>query len=182
MSEGVDIVAIEDTPDDNGANWNNAFIRLGELDVVSVSDMVNKVIAKSNGRLIGHLTIIGHGSGGNQSVGDGQKFDPTGNRSLTIDVNTGALVGGAETDLVRLAGKFAPEAIVTLRGCNVALGDFGKMLLKRVSNLLGGVTVEGSEDLQYAGWSLEGTVIRCKRDTCWVAQTGKGAGGKACKK
>jgi hypothetical protein len=172
MSEGIEIVAVEDSPLDNGATWINGAIRLGELDVVSVNDMVNKVLARSNGRPIRRLTLIGHGAPGHQSVGDGQGFDETGNRSLTFHPKTGKLIGGVEAELARLAGKFAPEAVVTLRGCKVALGDAGKGLLKRVSNLMGGVAVEGSEENHRAGYELPGTVIRCKGDTCWVAQKG----------
>jgi hypothetical protein len=178
MSEGIEIVCVEENPHDNGANWYAGAYRIGELDVVSVKDMITKVIAKSNGQPIRRLTLIGHGGPGCQSVGCGTYYDWMGRRCLLVEPTTWLLVGEAEAELARLAGKFAPEAIVTLAGCNVAKGAYGRGLLRRISKVLGGVTVQGSEGEQIPIlWVLKGTVIRCKGDTCWVAQTGREAAG-----
>lgn len=177
MSEGINITCVEDTHCDNSFDWASGVLRLGELDVVSVKDMVAKVIAECNGRLIRRLCIIGHGSPGCQSVGCGMRWDWTGRRALLVDKTNRQLVGEAATELARLAGKFAPEAIVTLGGCEVARGSYGKALLRGVSRALGGVIVQASEAMQTPVWALKGTVIRCKDDTCWVAQTGREAVG-----
>jgi len=182
MGKGKDISVVEDTPSDNGFNWWSGFYRTGELDVTSVSDMVTKVIAEAGSNQIRHLEIVGHAAPGDQSVGAGQAVDLTGNKSLTLDTSTGKLYGKAEEQLLRLSSKFAPEAVITLGGCEVAKGEKGKALLKRISVLLGNVRVQGSEHTQYAKDGMEGTVIRCMGETCWVQQSGPGDSGKKKKK
>jgi hypothetical protein len=69
MKSGIEIVAVEDTSDDNGFDWLSGAVNLGELDVTSVGDMVNKVIVKCGSKKIQHLYIIGHAAPGDQSVG-----------------------------------------------------------------------------------------------------------------
>ena len=168
MKTGIEIVAVEDTSDDNGFDWIAGAVRTGELDVISVNDMVSKVIARCEGKKIQHLYVIGHAAPGDQSVGAGQAVDTTGQKALTIDEGKGKLFGDAETHLARLRGKFAPEAVVTLGGCEVAKGEKGKALLRRISTVLGNVRVEGGDTLQNALPGMEGNVIRCMGNTCWV--------------
>jgi hypothetical protein len=168
MGKEIEIVVVEDTSDDNGFSWVSGALRFGELDATSVNDMVTKVIAEAGSKQIKHLYIIGHAAPGDQSVGAGQSVDPSGDKALTIDTGTGQLVGRAETELLRLSGKFAPEAVITLGGCNVAKGEQGKALLKRISKLLGNVRVQGSDSTQRPLPGMEGNVIRCQGDTCWV--------------
>jgi hypothetical protein len=88
-----------------------------------------------------------------------------------IDQAKGKLVGDAETQLARLRGRFAPEAVVTLGGCEVAKGDKGKALLRRISTVLGNVRVEGGDAEQNALPGMEGNVVRCMGNTCWVQAT-----------
>jgi hypothetical protein len=168
MSRTVDIVAVEDTPHDNGFDWLNAFFRPGNLNVTSVNDMVTKVLAQSGGRPIRSLYIIGHAAPGDQSVGAGQAVDSTGTKTLVIDPSTGQLAGNAEAELARLVGHFAPGAVVTLGGCEVAKGSAGQALLQRVSTVLGGIPVDGGDRLQRLTPGMEGNVIRCEGQTCRV--------------
>jgi hypothetical protein len=167
MSREIEIVAVENTPSDNGFDWWEGAFHIGELDVISVNDMVTKVIARAGGRQIRGLTIIGHGAPGFQSVGAGQGAD-TGGRSLNIDPATNLLRGDGERELSRLSGRFAPGAVITLGGCRVAEGAVGRALLQRISTLLGNVIVEGAEVIQNPLPGMEGTVIRCRGNACWV--------------
>src|SRR5262245_61783566 len=110
MSQSMDISCVEDSGgNDNGYDWWSGFFVTGEIDVTSVEDMVTKVLARSQGKPIRTLEIVGHAAPGSQSVGSGQANDPTGAKVLEISMGTGKLLGNAETQLLRLQGKFAPE-------------------------------------------------------------------------
>jgi hypothetical protein len=179
MSQAMDISCVEDSGgDDNGFDWWSGFFRTGELDVTSVNAMVTKVLARCQGKPIRTLEIVGHAAPGSQSVGAGQASDRTGAKVLEIRMATGTLLGDAETQLLRLRGKFAPEAVITLGGCEVAQGPQGKALLQRISTLLGNIAVQGSEHEQNPLPGMEGNVIRCKGNSCWVVQAGRGSNGK----
>src|SRR5262249_17963492 len=127
------------------------------------------------------LEIVGHASAGSQSVGAGQSSDRTGAKVLEVQMGTGKLLGAAEAQLLRLRGNFAAEAILTLGGCEGAQGPQGKALLKRISTLLG-VAVQGSEHEQNPLPGMEGNVVRCRGNTCWVVQAGSGSNGTKKKK
>jgi hypothetical protein len=168
MSEGIDILAVEDTSEDNGFDWVSGALSLGELDVTSVRDMAIKVIARAGAAKIRSLYVVGHASPGNQSVGAGKIADATGMRSLVLDPATGKLAGAGEGELARLRGRFAPKAVVTLGGCEVAKGPGGIALLRRISAVLGDVRVQGGDRLQRLLPGMEGNVIRCLGAVCWV--------------
>src|SRR5262249_38938825 len=102
MSQSMDISCVEDAGGkDNGFDWWSGFFRTGELDVTSVEDMVTKVLAQSQGQPIRTLEIVGHAAPGSQSVGAGQRIDPTGKKCLEISMATKTLRGSAETQLLR---------------------------------------------------------------------------------
>lgn len=74
------------------------------IQVGSVSDMVEKVLVKTNGGVQSHLFINGEGLLNYQSVGAGANYDPSGDRSLQVDED-GNLKGGARVWIPRLTGK-----------------------------------------------------------------------------
>lgn len=160
--------------DDNGGGftWLSGLFSVGEIYITSVTSLVNRALhATKDGKRIDEMFIIGHGSPGWQGVGagKGEEDDPDGRKSLEVDAATDNLKGTAEAQLNRLKGKFAPAAVVTLGGCEVAEGAEGQELLRAVSKALGGVLVQGGDATQHAiSPGSEGNVIRCNVATCWV--------------
>jgi hypothetical protein len=163
------IVCIEESAKDDGFINKSAKNYRRELRVNSVGDMVDKVLRRLRGRMIQNLYIIGHGTAGYQSIGNGhQKLSPLTEELLKTNGKSLALLDGklmlddkAEEQLKRLKGQFAPEGKLVLGGCRVADEDKGKGLLIRISTLLDNLPVEGSEALQYPALGMEGLVIRC---------------------
>jgi hypothetical protein len=161
--------------DDNGGgfSWLSGLFTIGEIYITSVAGLVDKALAEETkkGKKIDEMFIIGHGAPGWQGVGagKGETADPNGEKSLEVDDATGKLKGAAETQLNRLKGHFAPGAVVTLGGCEVAKGTEGQKLLRAVSKALGGVPVQGGDVAQHSiSPGSEGNVIRCNDATCWV--------------
>jgi len=89
------------------------------------------------------------------------------NDFLAVSQATGTLANGAELDLARLAPQLAPNARVSLGGCNVAAPPGGQALLIRISTALGGITVEGGMWKQTSFFpGYEGPVVRCTGNSC----------------
>lgn len=121
----------------NGFNVAGGVLTTGEIDASSVENMVEQVEgAISEGSCISTLTIIGHGSPGSISVGDG---------TTRIE---GRYIGGGALDstsdlynaemarlLARLTPLFCSGATVTLRGCNVGDGALGASFAQNLANL-----------------------------------------------
>jgi hypothetical protein len=166
------IVCLEDTGSHDDFLSRSARAYSGEIRVTSVSDMVTRAVGAAGGSLIRRLYILGHGASGDQSVGSGTNFDPTGTYCLALRNDAFKLRGDAEDHLKRLKGRFASGAIVTLGGCYVARGDKGKALMIRVSTLLGNVDVDASESLQKPWPGTEGIVVRCTGDVVRVVNAG----------
>ncbi len=150
----------------NPVDWLDSLFTINEILVVSVSDMVNKIETRlGRGRKIQNLFIGGHGAPGYQSVGAGSGWDTTGAFSLQVDSSNGLLLGTAEAQMNRLGRNFAPNAIVTLGGCQVGRDT---ILLKAVSKSLGSVPVQaGTANQRPLVPGMEGAVIRCtSTSTC----------------
>lgn len=138
--------------------------------VSSVEDMVNKVISAAGGSKIWWLVILGHGFPGWQSIGCGKdtNSDSDSSKHLWVESTTGKLAGNAETYLERLKPIFAPNAVVSLLGCKTGAGTKGELLLKTVSNVLGGIRVEAGTMTQFLLPGFEGPVRSCKGNTCTI--------------
>lgn len=127
---------------DWGESWNafnvaGGVLTIGEIDASSVENMVEQVEESiSEGSCISTLTIIGHGSPGSISVGDG---------TTRIE---GRYIGGGALDsrsdlysaqmarlLARLTPLFCSGATATLRGCNVGDGVLGASFVQNLANL-----------------------------------------------
>ena len=137
--------------------------------VGSVEDMVNKLIAKAGSEKIEKLLISGHGSPGKQAVGCGRNIsNDSGDKSLQYDTIDFQLMGDAKKYLHRLRSIFTNDAVISLGGCNVAKDD-GTKLLSLISYETDTFVEAGdaAQNLILPGW--EGNVIRCYRDTYWVA-------------
>jgi hypothetical protein len=144
------VTVVETGGEDNGANFWAGVFSVGEIDATSVKDMVDKLIAHAdeNGCCIKKLTICGHGSPGNVSVGDGQGHEPG------KHMNGNEAEWGPELD--RLRPKLCPDAVVTLRSCNTAAEQRGADKLFALARRLG-CTVRGYTGTIYQGPVPDGT-------------------------
>jgi hypothetical protein len=143
----LDIVVVEDSTNDNGYLTGKALMNPGAIRATSKQDMVTKVLAKLGSRdCIKTLTLIGHGSPGNISVGDGQGWESckhvNGNRDEW------------ESILAKLKGKFCKDAKLILFGCNVGACDKGRNKLQELADFLN-VTVEAPTGKTYGNCTEE---------------------------
>lgn len=145
----------------NGFNIAGGLFHIGEIDASSVRNMVDQIEDSldnpPNGECIGSLTIVGHGSPGQISVGSG-----TGSEA-------GRRINGGEIDpqspnhnpnmratLARLTPLFCHPASVTLRGCNVGDGEAGQAFVQQLATLWN-VPVSGNVGVVRAGgWWTSG--------------------------
>ena len=145
------------------------FYSMATVQVTSVPDMVTKVLAAAGSDKIERLVLYGHAASGAQAVGCGEVINLRSktNDFLAVSQATGTLANGAELDLARLAPQLAPNARVSLGGCNVAAPPGGQALLIRISTALGGITVEGGMWKQTSFFpGYEGPVVRCTGNSC----------------
>jgi hypothetical protein len=147
-------------PIDNPVDWFDSLFTIGDILVVSVEDMVAKITRKLGRRKIRNLFIGGHGAPGYQSVGAGSNWDRVGSRSLQLD-SDGNLFGPAAQYMPSLAPKFISGAICTLGGCTTGQGAAGEALLRKLSQVLGGISVQaGDANQRPLVPGMEGRVIR----------------------
>lgn len=134
MAKSCDFVVVEHPPegsDESDAMFWRRFFTFGEIEVTSLEDMVDKLLAEAaeRGCCIRSLVIHGHGSPGVIAVGEGQKWE------------TGKHIDGDSSEwgpqLERLKPKLCPGAVVTLYGCNVGAEKAGADKLYAVARWLG---------------------------------------------
>ncbi|MFC2078791.1 DUF4347 domain-containing protein [Candidatus Bipolaricaulota bacterium] len=125
------ITVVEEASTADRYNWWSAALRSGEIQATSVEDMVDKILARlgEDGR-IHRLILIGHGSSGNLSMGDGKgheqgKHIGIGNQAEWTD------------ELDRLKGRFCDNALLTLRGCKTGAKQAGADLVELLADMLG---------------------------------------------
>jgi hypothetical protein len=121
--------------------------------VVSVFHFVYTALSVSQqrgGAKYKRIAVNGHGTPGWQGLGCGEASDATGTLSLSVDDN-GVLRGNAFGYLFALRDCFVDDAIVTLRGCEVASGVGGKKLLRALAMAMN-VSVTGSDATQHHWW------------------------------
>lgn len=145
---------------DWGESWNvfnvaGGLLTLGEIDAAGVRDMVdqikNTLAPPPQPECIGDLTIIGHGSPGSISVGDGT--DSISGRYIgggTLDPSSPAFDPALRATLAELTPLFCDTASVTLRGCNVGDGAVGAGFVQRLADLWG-VPVRAHQGVVRAG-------------------------------
>ena len=124
------VTVVEEASTADRYNWWAAALRSGEIKAASVEDMVDKVLARlGEGGCIHRLTLIGHGSAGNLSMGDGKGKEAW--KHIGIDNH-----GEWAADIDRLKGRFSSSALLTLRGCNAGKGPDGRELVDLLHNRL----------------------------------------------
>lgn len=146
---------------------------LATVYVYSVADMVTKILGAAGSDKISRLVLYGHAKSGVQAVGSGHviNFNNKPVDALGVSPVDGTLRNGAEQELARLVPSLAPDARISLGGCEVGAPPDGETLLKRLSVVLG-VTVEaGLWNQRPAFPGYEGPVVRCTRNSC-VTMTG----------
>lgn len=129
-----DIVVVEDSANDNGYLTGKANGNPNAIRATSKQDMVDKVLNKlGKGDCIKTLTLIGHGSPGNISVGDGQGWEAckhiNNNRDEWEDL------------LSKLKGRFCKGGRLILFGCHVGACEKGRDKLQELADFCG-VTTE----------------------------------------
>ena len=139
----VVVVEKSSKPEDKTAPENNNNLPPGStaVEASSVKDAVDKIKAQmGKDDCIKDLHFRGHGSNGNQSVGDG------------VNHRAGERIdGGPDEWKPHLSGlKFCDGATIHLWGCNVGGCDKGASKLKQIADALG-VKVRGAVNTVYAG-------------------------------
>lgn len=132
---------------DWGENWNafnfaGGMLNVGEINVEGVRDMVDQIKGSlaqpPQPECIGNLTIIGHGSPGAISVGDGTGW--MSGRHIdggSLDPTSRSYDPVMRATLAELTPLFCNTASVTLRGCNVGDGAAGATFVQLLANLWG---------------------------------------------
>lgn len=108
-------------------NWREVLTHIGEIEAQSVDQMVDDVIAEVGDPAtdcISRLTLVGHGSPGNVSVGDGTGWTAEGNISR----------GNFRPSIARLTPYFCDDASVVLYACNVGRGATGMRFIQSLSD------------------------------------------------
>jgi hypothetical protein len=106
------------------------------------------------------LFIAGHGSAGEQSVGIGDAADNTGVKVLK-GLPNGRLMGLEARQLPAIAPLVAPNAVVTLGGCEVGSGPKGDLLLEAVTVAQDGIAVQAATASRCSLMGPSGNVKRC---------------------
>jgi len=160
---GISIDVIADTPlgenedYDNGVLVEWARLHPSAIRTISVRDMVNKLLTRSQATTIDRLRVFGHGSPGAQWVGGGFHGtfpDFTRKPGQSIRFENGFLQD--RELLMQLTGRFTasgslakPTALVELHGCSVGISSAGHGLARLLAELWG-VRVRAGTDLQNA--------------------------------
>ena len=132
------------------ANWRGCLFRIGEIEASSVDQMVRDVRARAGDparNCIGRLTLDGHGSPGNMSVGDGTGW--VAGRNIST--------GHFRPSLNQLTPYFCEGSSVVLLGCNVGRGATGARFIQQLSNLWH-VNVAAATGL-VRGYGIEGVWV-----------------------
>ncbi|MCG2784877.1 MAG: DUF4157 domain-containing protein [Anaerolineae bacterium] len=130
---------------DWGENWNpfnlaGGILTLGEIDASGVRDMVDQIKERipQQTDCIRELTIIGHGSPGRISVGDGTGWIEGANiNGGAIDPSSPTYDPAMRAMLAELTPLFCSSGSVTLRGCNVGDGTAGAEFVQQLADLWG---------------------------------------------
>lgn len=149
--------------DNNGGavDWLDSLFTIGDVLIVSVQDMVDKVISRLGSNTMRSLFVGGHGSSGYQATGGGASWDSSGNLSLQLDTNGKMKGSNTEHHLGRLRSKFSSDAVVTLGGCQTGSGEAGKALLMELSRIFGVPVEAGTANQRPFVPGMEGSVTRC---------------------
>ncbi|MFZ1985106.1 MAG: DUF4157 domain-containing protein, partial [Desulfatitalea sp.] len=108
-------------------NWREVITHIGEIEAQSVDQMVDDVITEVGDPAtdcISRLTLVGHGSPGNVSVGAGTGWAAEGNISS----------GNFRPSIARLTPYFCDGATVVLYACNVGRGPSGARFIQSLSD------------------------------------------------
>jgi hypothetical protein len=124
------------------------------IPAISVTTMVDGIVERlsrtagtpTDPAAIGLLRVIGHGSPGEQRMGD-SRFSTNPRQVIALDAR-GRLIN--REVLTQLRGYFAPNAVVELHGCNVGAGSRGEALRQALERVWG-VRVRAGGVVQDAG-------------------------------
>ena len=111
----------------NVYNWREAITHIGEIEAQNVDQMVDDVMAEAGDPAtdcISRLTLVGHGSPGSVSVGDGTGWSAGGNISS----------GNFRPSIARLTPDVCDGATVVLEACNVGRGATGARFIQSLSD------------------------------------------------
>lgn len=130
---------------DWGEDWNlynvaGGLVRVGEIEVSSVRDMVDRIKAQIDtfpeAECIGDLTIVGHGTPGTVAVGSGLSFiQGRYIGRMEIDPQSPTYSPQMRETLAELTPLFCNDATVTLRGCNIGQGAAGAEFVRLLAEI-----------------------------------------------
>lgn len=116
---------------DNGYDSISGFLRIGEVNVGSVEEMVDHILENlGDDDCIEEITIIGHGAPGYISVGNGQCVLDNGK---AIGLNNRRFW---VPQLRRIRCRFCKDSEIYLRGCNVGANVQGARLLFQINQVV----------------------------------------------
>jgi hypothetical protein len=124
---GQDVYVIDFGVNRDVVNWREAILHIGEIEAESVDQMVRDVkseVGDPSTNCIRRLTLDGHGSPGNMSVGDGTGWMEGRNIST----------GNFRPSLADLNPYFCSGASVVLLGCNVGRGPTGVRFIQALAD------------------------------------------------
>ncbi|MBN2361335.1 MAG: DUF4347 domain-containing protein [Deltaproteobacteria bacterium] len=139
----VDVSYVSNT-DDKVMDLTRA-LQSGEVSADSLEGMVDAIIAKADGHPIQDLQITGHGLPGDQNIAEGVNL-------------TSPLTDEQRAQLDRLTPYLAPDAKVTLNGCEVGAGPKGEALLTELADLWD-KPVQAGTAYQRVFPGIEGTTV-----------------------
>jgi hypothetical protein len=135
----MDIDVVDSNLCDNGFLAHQRRLHPNAVLAESVPSMIEGILRRlGTDGVIGRLRIFGHAGAGEQGMGNSE-VTMKDEQLIQID-SRGHLTNRAQ--LVRLCGRFAPNAVVELHGCQVARNRRGRDLLRQLSHLWQ-VTVRG---------------------------------------
>jgi hypothetical protein len=131
--------------------------------VNSAASLVALVLGRLGGNRLRRLRIFGHGTGGQQGLGNSRAPGPLQEIAVHCTGHTESSCGAIsnQNHLRSLTGHFARDGWVELLGCDVADGVQGRSLLRQLAALWN-VPVKASEDDQFprsARRGLRGQVV-----------------------
>lgn len=140
---------------DNGHINEQRLLHPNAVFAGDVGQMVTLILNRIGSGNIDRLRLFGHAAAGEQGMGNSEH---TVKPYQLIQISGGHLTN--RDQLIRLRGHFAPNAVVELHGCNIALQHRGRELLRQLSALWN-VRVRGGVNIQLpdAGDRFEGPVV-----------------------
>jgi len=154
----ADVEASMPAPEPYDATAIDDSDRMGKLEAALTSgevtgfknsqEMIDQILAAADGRPLGTVSVVDHGTPGAQQMGD--------------EIITWTKLQDPETAAAfeKLGAAFGPDGKIDLKGCQVAQGTAGEALLKNMARLTH-VPVKAGVPMQWTYPGYEGSTLTC---------------------